>query len=398
MNIAKTKSLYYNTKFDKSLPNLEETRRVAKNFASQGEDRFMDYLSIRNINEEKLRKTAWDFINAKAGLDKEFVELTALAENYNKQYETDRVGYVDILSEALNVIAKHIEIGEKLFLDSCSRKHPSNRDCLVHGIEPRPTMSCSILGSGAYNYSIYGIESGLYPKLVEQVYHLINEYFKSLAVCMDLCFKVKQEEIELSNDPDCCLRLLQDCKSRLSAISEDLDALLSDEDIEELKKINPAYFDYLKCKTDKEFAQLGLHRYNASTMTHLFAIQRRSPLAELSLEDQNDLEEMTTEEINRVIFATANFDQIIPKNSELNSSDILYFYCQLLFKGKIKKGLSYLERHYHGKLKLVSLSAVGHRSTSFNPKSKDYIEMKNNIDNMYNTDVNSSNLQFQAAQ
>lgn len=171
--------------------------------------------------------------------------------------------------------------------------------------------------------------------------------------------------------------------------------LISDNAIDTLKEITPAYKRFKTFATDEAFAQEEFHKHNVADMDHfclieLAAAKRNNQLENDELANWGD-KPLEVETIKHVI---KHFDELLPQNfSHKMMGRFQYYFCKWALPGNISNATKYFCKHYHGKWKVSKYGAVNSHGKEYDPHS---VEVKN-FNSAINTLLKNANLTEQQA-
>ena len=201
-------------------------------------------------------------------------------------------------------------------------------------------------------------------QVIENQYRNLSNQVFNEKECFNICKEIITQENTIKSDPKMSNYLLNkyrdDARKRLKSTIR----LISDDVVEMLQDINPAYKLYKNSSSEELFAQKEFHKHNTDEMDHFCIIEMASAKQKFNLET-DEIKNWGTDaaKISKIRNVVAHFDELLPSNfSHKDMGKYIYFFCKWALPTNIKQAHAYFLKHYHGKHKPSQYAAVNAHS------------------------------------
>ncbi len=264
---------YYYTDIKPTLKNLHEIISICEIFEKDGGDRLMCAMHMRKWDLEEIERLSVYIVQSRQKMETELIRLRKYEKSFNDMFATDHNNYYNSVDNLLKRIRSHTSPLKTVLKKTCSSKHPNKKQCQKYKIKPKSVRRESVLAADCYQKPLYTIDDPTTPPQVSGFFHELQKFFKDEKECMEICVGVLKEEAEIRKDPDKSKYILDKYRRKASEKLRGQIMLISDDVINTLKEITPAYQRFKSFATDEAFAQEEFHRHNVIEMDHFCLIE-----------------------------------------------------------------------------------------------------------------------------
>lgn len=375
---------YYSSVIDPTIDGLNEIVGICQNFKTDGEDRIMFAMKMRNWNIDDIERLEQYIMTACLRMQHSLTRVDTFGKEFNQQYATDENTYFDTVFQLMQRIKSFISPLRMLLKRTCNHHHPDKRTCAFYEIPTKSAVQESVLGGGTYHKAMFGMDDPSMPVEVRTFFTQLTTFFLLLGRCMRSCKKVLDDEKRVRNDPDLSLYVLKLYRKQCLKKLKSLLFLLTEDIIKAMEKSCPAYLAYQSSPSEEIFAQNEFHRHTINDMDHFCTIEYYR-----AMHDHNfDSEELSLwgnnpETIERVRRVVEHFDELLPEDfTQKMMGKYMCYFCQWALPGNIKAGTTYFQNHYHGRWRTVKYGAVNHHVASYNKNDKEVVNFVHAINNL----------------
>lgn len=300
-------------------------------------------------------------------MEKELERVKKYETTFNQEYATDHNEYYNSVELALRKIRSHIAPLKTVLRKTCPRHHPNKNVCQRFNIASKSIYNESMLGITYYQNDIFGISN--YPDEVMGLHTELKKFFRAENECFIICRSIIEEENNIRNNPGKAEYLLDKYRREAYKRLSSTIMLITDDIIEMLKNITPAYNRYKMFASEEAFAAEEFHKHNIPDMDHLCLIELQEKGEEFTNEQYALFGKApdTIRKVNRVI---SFFDEVLPENFQKKKlGEYQYMFCMWAAPNNIKAINNYFLAHYHGQYKLRQYAGVSKHSKDYNKNS-----------------------------
>lgn len=379
----KIKKTYYYTDIEPTLERLETILLISENFEKEGASRLACALNMKRMDIDEVEKLSSYIAEAREKMGKELKRVEKLEKNFNQEFATDHNEYFNSVSEILGKIRSHLSPLKSIFRKFCYRKQLSLSEREHFQIASQSVIDKSVLALGEYQPDIFDISE--YPTEVQSLFSELKSFFDAEAECMRKCKDILEEEMRIRRDPVQSKYVLDKSRRKAFKKLKSTIMLISDDAIENLKAICPAYEKYREYASDEGFAQAEFHKHNTADMDHLYLIEMRTKNTDLTIEEKA-LWGDNPSVVKKIKYIILHFDELLPEEFQHKMMGFYeYVFCKWALPNNIKCATEYLIKHYKGKYKTSKYAAV-------NRHGKEYDHHSNEVKN-FNKRINELLLQ-----
>lgn len=395
MTKEEIKQRYYYSSIEPTKQRLNDILGICKTFQEEGKDRLIYAFGINLMGAEAVERLTNFISEARCKMEQELRRVERLSDKMVHAYEfaTDCNDYFNVVEEALSKIRSHMSPLKKLLERTSPNSHPDKNECKQFGIESKSVFDESVLnGNVCYQKDLFGIDS--FPPEVSGLYKELSKFFQMEEECMQLCLKNIEIESEIRKDPKITNAIWKKYfQTTIDKLSSTI-MLISDDTIEMLKCICPAYKSYIESPSEELFSQKDYHKHNTTDADHLCLILRHKKYKKYT-DEELALWRDDTATINKARIVVANYDSLLPEDfSHDDMGKYQYMFCEWAQPNNIKRANLYFRNHYNGKYKTTKESGVNKHRKSYDEKSKEVMDFKSKIASLLDAksrnEVNSS--------
>lgn len=375
---------YYYTDIEPTLENLQEIIRICEVFMNEGGDRLMCAMDMRKWDLDEIERLTEYIVLSRQKMETELIRLRKYQNSFNDMFATDHNDYYNSVAIMLRRIRSHTSPLNNLLKKTCSHKHPNNKTCKHYHIKPKSVRKESVLASGTYQKPIFSIDDPTTPVQVTGLFRELNKFFADEKECMEICVKVLNEEAEIRRDPVKSKYVLDKYRRKAFEKLRGQIMLISDDMIDALKDITPAYQRFKVYATDEAFAQEEFHKHNITDMDHFCLIE----LAVAKQNNKLDNDELANwgdnpAWVKRIKYVIKHYDELLPKYfSHKMMGRFQYYFCKWALPGNIRNATKYFIKHYNGKWKVSQYGAVNSHGKKYDKNSAEVIDFHAAIDTL----------------
>lgn len=377
-NLEFIKKSYYYKDFDPTLDNLNKVMKIIENYGDHGAQRLMYALQMNHIDIEEIDRLSIYIVDARERLEKELKRVKQFEKTFNQEFATDHNGYYNAVAELLRKMRSHMSVLKMVLSKTCPRKHPNKNVCHKYNIPSKSIYDKSMLAITDYQEDAFGLSS--YPDEVNGLHTELLKLFNAEKECFAICHSIIMEEEAIKKDPKRAKYLLDKYRMKTYQHFKNIVMLITDEYIEELKTITPAYISYQKSSSEENFAANDFHEHNNADMEHFCLIELMEKDKDFTNEDYA-LFGKAPETIKKVKKAIAFFDDCLPDDfTKKKLGEYQYMFCIWAMPDNIKGMNNYLIKHYSGKYKLTKYGGVSKHSSKYNKNAPEVTVFYSRID------------------
>lgn len=369
------RKVYYTNELEPTERTLEEILKITTEFQKNGAQRLLCALSFRKRDEEEIQRWTKYLREAGEKMEKEYRRAKSYKEFYNSEYATDVNGYFDSVGASFSKIRSHMSPLKSVLRKGCPHNHPSEKECLLHGIASKSVLESSVLGTATFQLSLFPIEEQ--PEVVQELYYQLESFFQAEEQCIDLCQEMIEEEKRLIANPELCEYLLNKYGTSAWRRLRNQIYLFAKEAISFLRDTCPVYQKQRKYPSVTAFAQGELHKHNTAEMDHFFLVKFADAQHEHNIDtDMFDIYGDDPDAVNKVLKVIKNFDSLLPEYfTQSNMGQYINYFCQWANAKNISSIHAVFIKRYptYGKYKTVKYGTVSSHAKKF---KKDTIEYK----------------------
>lgn len=377
LNKEEVKQSYYYTDIEPTLDRLNTILDIAKNFEKEGASRLMCALSMKHMDIPEIERLGVYIAQAREKMEKELGRVRKYEKDFNAEFATDHNGYYNSVEEILKHIRSHMSPLKTILRKFCYRKQPSKSDMDFYHIPRQSVFDKSILSSGAFQPDLFDISE--YPVEVQGLFSEMQKFFKAEVECMDICTGILEEELRIMKDPVQSKYLLDKYRRKAFEKLKNQIMLISDDVIENLKTLNPAYQRFSDYASEEGFAQGEFHKHNTADMDHFCLIEIATKNKDITNEEKS-LWGDNPSLVKKIRYVIMHFDELLPKDFKHKMMGYYeYIFCQWALPGNIKRATGYFIKHYNGVHKTSKYAAVNKQSVHYYKDSDDVKDFIKNI-------------------
>ena len=380
MTKEEIKSKYYYNNIEPTKQRLNDILGICITFQEEGQDRLIYAFGINLMSAGDVERLTNFISEACCKMEQELRRAQRLSDKMVHAYEfaTDCNDYFNVVAEVLKNIRSHMSPLKKLLERTSPNNHPNKNECKQFGIESKSVVNESVLnGNVCYQKDLFGLDS--FPPEVRGLYNELLKFFKMEEECMQLCLANIELESQIRKDPKITnaiwKKYFQKALEKLSSAI----MLISDDTLEMLKSICPAYESYINCPSEELFSQDNYHKRNTYEADHLCLILRYTSYKKYT-DEELALWGDDSATIDKARIVVANFDSLLPEDfTQKDMGRFQFMFCNLFQPNNIKKANMYFRNHYNGEYKKTKEAAVNKHRRSYDGNSTEVKEFKSRI-------------------
>lgn len=376
-------SKYYHSDIEPTKQRLNDILGICIKFQEEGQDRLIYTLGINLMSPNDVVRLTNFISEACCKMEQELRMAKSLGANMVHAFEfaTDCNDYFNVVAEVLKNIRSHISPLKKLLERTSPNNHPNKNKCKRFGIESKSVVDESVLnGNVCYQKDLFGL--GSFPPEVRELYNELIKFFDMEEECMQLCLDNIKLESQIKGDPEMTNAIWNNYfQKTIKKISSSI-MLISEDTIERVKSICPAYKSFIECPSEIIFSQKNYHKFNVTNADHLCIILRNTKYKEYT-DEELKLWRDDYETIKKARIVVDNFDLLLPDN--FNHKDMgkyQFMFCYEFKNDNIKGANNYFQNHYNGKYRTTKAGAVNKHRGKYDAKSKEVKDFKSKIDSL----------------
>ncbi len=375
-NKEEIKRSYYYTDIEPTLDSLHEIISICETFEREGGDRLLYAIEMRKWDISDIDRLSDYIVNSRQKMETELIRLKRYKKGFNDEFATNHNNYYNSVALLLGHIRSHTKPLKELLKKTCNRNHPNTKKCQRYNIEPKSVRKASVLASGTYQIPIFNIDDSSTPPQVSGLFHELQKFFANEKECMEICEEILKEEDDTRKDPIKSKYVLDKYRRKAFEKLRGQIMLISDDTINMLKEITPAYHCFKRYATDEAFAQEEFHKHNVTDMDHFCLIE----LAEARNKNKLENDELANwgnnpSWVKKVRYVIKHFDDLLPDYfGHKMMGRFQYYFCKWALPGNISKATEYFIKHYNGIWKVSKYAAVSSHSKEYDQHSD---EVKN---------------------
>lgn len=383
INLAEIKNSYYYTDIEPDLEAFNQIIRICDDFEKDGGDKLAYALSLRHWNLDEIERLNRYLMQARHKMEEEVKRMERLSDTFNEEFATDHNGLFDSAAVLLGKIRSHTSPLKNILKKFCSRKHPNAKQCHYNNIRPKSVREGSALARNDYQRDLFFDH---YPKQVKDLLHELQLFFAAEKRCLTICTKLLNEENEIRKDPVRSKYILDMYRKKSFAKFRNQVLLVSDDVVDAVIELCPAYKKRLSSVSDEVFAQEEFHKHNVADMEHFCLIEMAMARRNNNMEaDALALWGNNPETCHNVDLVIENFDSLLPDDfTQKRMGEYLYYFCRWAHPENIKQGVAYFTKRYKGKYRLVKYGSVNAHKDSYSENSISVRNFRNKINKLMN--------------
>lgn len=377
LNKEEIRKSYYYTDIEPTLDRLNTILNIAQNFESEGASRLMCALNMKHMDIQEVERLGVYIAQARDKMEKELVRVRKYEKDFNAEFATDHNGYYNSVKEMLKHIRSHMSPLKTIFRKFCYRKQPSKSDMEFYNIPRQSVFDKSVLGMGVYQPDLFDIAD--YPAEVQGLFTEMQKFFEAEVECMNICTSILEEELRIMKDPVQSKYLLDKYRRKAFEKLKNQIMLITDDVIENLKSLSPAYQRLCDYASEEGFAQGEFHKHNTADMDHFCLIEIATKNKDITNEEKA-LWGDNPSLVKKIRYVIKHFDELLPKDFKHKLMGYYeYVFCMWALPGNIKRATEYFIKHYNGAYKTSKYAAVNKQSVHYHKDSDDVKEFIKNI-------------------
>ena len=381
MTKEEIKLSYYHSEIDPTKQRLNDIIEICKTFQEEGIDRLIYALGINFMDSDAVERLTNYISVACCKMEQELRRVKSLSFNLVHAYEfaTDCNEYFNVVAEALRKIRSHMSPLKKVLERTSPNNHPDKNECKRFGIESKSVIDESVLnGNVCYQKDLFGLDS--FPSEVRGLYNELLKFFQMEEECMQLCLKNIKIESDIRKNPKITNAIWKNYYQKTLKKFESAIILITDDTIEMLKAICPAYKCYIASSSEENFSQDNYHKHNTADAEHLCFILRITKCKNYS-DEELALWGDDPATIDKVRTVVRNFDSLLPEDfSHKDMGKYQYMFCNWAQPHNIKKANSYFQNNYNGNYKITKYGGVNKHRSNYDKNSNKVKEFLSEIE------------------
>ena len=387
MNKQEIKNSYYYTDIEPQLEVLQQIIKICDDFEKDGGDKLAYALEMRRWNLEQISHLSDYIMQARHKMEEELKRLKRLGDTFNHEFATDHNGCVESAAELLRRIRSHTSPLKNILKRFCTPKHPNRKQCQRYNIKSKSVMDESALARNDYQRTLF---QEYYPQEVKELLNELNLFFAAEKQCMKICTAILKEEAEIRKSPERSKCILDMYRKKAYEKLKNQIMLITDDAIEMLIELSPAYQKYSKFANDEGFAQEEFHRHNTADMDHFCLIEFKQAERNYNMDAESlamwGRQPDTEQKVKMVI---ERFDTLLPDDfTSKHMGEYMYYFCRWAHPDNIKQGVAYFTKRYKGQYRVVKYNSVNAHKDTYDPNAREVKNFINNINKMLNSDQN----------
>ncbi len=360
MNKEEIKKSYYYTDIEPKYNSLDEIIAICIRFLHEGGDRLINAIEMRGWDVYDIEQLTLYIMESRHKMEKELFWLKKYEAGFIEDFATNHNDYYNSVAVILQHIRSHTAPFKKLLKKTCSTRHPNKAKCQQYNISPKSVMTESVLASGTYQRSLFDINDPIYPSQVSGLNSELKKFFAAEEGCMRICKKMLDDEEKVRKDPNKSVYSLNVYRRKAAERLRNQILLITDDAIEMLKGICPAYKCFGNYSNETAFAQEEFHKHNVADMDHFCLIE----MATAMQKDQLSSDELANWGNNPLLVmkirsVILHFDELLPDYfTHKMMGRFQYYFCKWALPDKIKRATTYFIANYQGKWKVSKYAAV----------------------------------------
>ena len=368
---------YYHTDIEPTLDRLNQVKNIVANFEAEGADRLMSALQMKHMDEEDIEPFAEYIGQARDKMEKELARLRKYEKDFNQEFATDHNEYYNSVSLLLRKMRSHMSPLKKILRKFCPTRHPTAAQCKALDIPSKSIYESSMLGKGTYELNLFDLST--YPETAQGLFTELLKFFKAEEECMNVCTGILEEETEIRKDPSRSLASLDRYRRNAYRRMENTVMLFSDDILQNLKAITPAYGCKEKYASEESFAQGEFHKHNRADMDHYFVIEALSENEDITNREKA-LWGNSPKTVKRIRYVVSHFDELLPRDFKQKSMGMYeYIFSQWALPMNVKRAVEYFADNYEGEYKVAKYAAVSKHGIKYDKNSDCVKEFISNI-------------------
>ena len=368
INLTEIKNSYYYTDIEPELEVFNQIIRICEDFEKDGGDKLAYALSQRHWDLNEIERLNCYLMQARHKMEEELQRIEKLADTFNEEFATDHNDLFNSAAVLLGKIRSHTSPLKNILKRFCSRKHPNAKQCQYNNIRPKSVREGSALARNNYQRDLF-IDH--FPKQVKDLLNELQLFFAAEKRCLTICTTLLNEEAEIRKDPVRSKYILDKYRKKSFMKFRNEVLLVSDDVIDAVIELCPAYKKRLSSASDEVFAQEEFHKHNTADMEHFCLIEMAMARRNNNMEADAIAMWGNNPEISRnVDLVIENFDSLLPDDfSQKQMGEYLYYFCRWAHPENIKQGVAYFTKRYKGKYRVVKYGSVNAHKDSYSGNS-----------------------------
>lgn len=265
MDKKEIKNSYYYTDIEPQLEVLQQIIKICDEFEKDGGDKLACALSMKRWNLDEISRLSSYLLQTQHKMEEEVRRLEFVKGYFNQEYATDHNDCANSTAELLRKIRSHTKPLKEVLKRFCTRKHPNAKERQRYNIKPQSVRDKSALARGDYQRDLFPEH---FPKQVADLLTELQLFFAAEKRCMTICTDLLEEEAEIKKSPERSKYILDIYRKKAFEKLKNQIILITDDTIEMLMEITPAFQQYSKYASDEAFAQEEFHKHNVADMDH----------------------------------------------------------------------------------------------------------------------------------
>lgn len=378
---------YYYTDIEPQLEVLQQIIQICEDFEKDGGDKLYYALSLRHWDLEKIESLSLYIMQAQHRMKEGLKRIKILSRTFNEDFATNHNQYFNSADELLHKIRSHTSPLKTILKKFCPPNHPNQKQCKFNNIKPKSVRNESALARGDYQRDLFPEH---YPRPVKELLSYLQLFFAAEKECMKICAGILKEEDEIRKDPVRSKYILDKYRQKTFDKLKDQVLLITDDVLDTIMELCPAYKQRLGYVSDETFAQEEFHKHNVADMDHFCLIEMAMAKRNFNMEADAltmwGKDYATWQNVDLVI---ERFDSLLPEDfTSKRFGEYIYYFCRWAYPYNIKKGVNYFTKRYKGQYRVVKYGSVSAHKNSYDPNSYEVKSFIKNINNLLNSDQN----------
>ncbi len=385
----KCRKAYYHTDIEPTLDRLQQVTDIVSNFEAEGADRLQSALSMKFMDVADIERFTEYIAQACDKMEKELLRLKKYEKDFNQEFATDHNNYYNSVSVLLGKMRSHMSPLKNILKKFCPTRHPTAAQCAALDLPAKSVYESSMLSKGAYERNLFDLST--YPDAVQGLFTVLLNFFKAEEECMNLCMGILEEENDIREDPVRSWASLEKYRRKAYGRLGNQLMLFTEDILQNLKSITPAYRCREDFATEELFAQHEFHKHNRADMDHYFLIEAMTETEDITNEEKV-LWGNNPKTVKRIRYVVAHFDDLLPAGFKQKSMGLYeYIFSQWAYPDNVKKAVEYFIAHYDGQYHTVKYGAANKQSVNYD-RNSDIVKNFNSCINVLFADSKDADL------
>lgn len=390
----KCRKAYYHTDIEPTLDSLNQVKDIVSNFEAKGADRLQSALLMKNMDVDDIERFAEYIAQARYKMERELARLRKYEKDFNQEFATDHNDYYNSVSMLLRKMRSHMSPLKTILKKFCPPRHPTAAQCAAFDIPGKSVYESSVLSKGTYELNLFDLST--YPDAAQRLFTELLLFFKAEEECMNLCTGILEEETEIRKDPSRSWASLDKYRRKAYERMGNQLMLFTEDTLQTLKSITPAYGCREAYATEEGFAQGEFHKHNRADMDHYFIIEAMTETEDIT-NTEKALWGNNPKAVKRIRYVVSHFDELLPRDFKQRMMGLYeYIFSQWALPKNVKKAVEYFAEHYQGSYKVVKYGAASKQSVNYDRNSDTVKNFISNINVLFADSKDADLMEFTA--